>query len=387
MSFRKENIIKLYNSESEYKLIISVEDGDNFIKFQLKNMQAQINELYYLEMNLEQLISLNHYFRMFDSIIDCANNLSNIIKNSSPKLTKENEKMSLNIKFSAGLDAKEINLLLEKKIIESNQISNDLKEEINKLKTKVKDLEILVNKKDLMINEIKTNHENLKKSYDEFVNKTNLEIMNLKSLLPQQNNNFNNINPNFNFMTFDELRKKNNNEVSSIIDNDNEKIFLSGKFRELYPGKNVIYNLLYRKSRDSDRASIFHAKCDKVSGTLIIIKTETGLKFGGYTNATWEGNGIYKSDKSAFIYSLNNNKAYDIKPNCNAIFCSPFNGPCFCGKNEATLLIYDNSNMYGGICSNVENSNYKGYNSDYEINNGKNQFKIVDYEVFKVTIV
>ena len=43
--------------------------------------------------------------------------------------------------------------------------------------------------------------------------------------------------------------------------------------------------------------------------------------------------------------------------------------------------------MYGGSCSNVENSNYKGYNSDYEINKGKNEFKIAEYEVFKVTVV
>jgi hypothetical protein len=379
-------MIKLYNTENEYKLIISIEDGENFIKFQLLNMQNQ-NEMYYLENNLEQFVSLDKYFRMFDSITECADNLSHIIRNSSPRLTQENEKMSLKIRFAAGQDEREVNLILDKQVIESNQISNELREEINRLKTRVNDLEISINQKDIMINEIRTNHENLKKSYDSFVKQTNLELMNLKSLLPQQNKNFNNINPNPNFMTFDELRRQNSNEVSSIIDNNIEIMLLSGKFRELYPGKNVIYNLLYRMSRDSDKSSVFHAKCDKISGTLVVIKTEAGLKFGGYTNATWEGNNTYKSDKSAFIYSLNNNKIYDIMPNCNAILCSPFNGPCFCGKNVATLLVYDNSDMYGGACSDAVNSNYKGYNSDYEINKGKNEFKIAEYEVFKVNVV
>ena len=385
MSSQYENIIKLYNTEDEYKLKISADD--NLIIFQLENMQNQMNEIYYLEKTLEQLISLDKYFRMFDTTTECADNLSHIVRNSSPTLKRENENMSLKIRFAAGQDEREINLILEKRIIDSNQVSNELREEINRLRTRVDDLEMLVNKKDIMINEIRTNYENLKKSYDSFVNNINLELMNLKSLLPQQNNNVNNANPNHNFMTFDELRKKNSNEVSAIIDNDNEKLVLACKFRELYPGKNVIYNLLYRKSRDSDRSSIFHAKCDRISGTLVIIKTETGLKFGGYTNATWEGNDIYKSDKSAFIYSLNNNKTYDIMPNCNAIYCSPFNGPCFCGKNVATLLVYDNCNIYGGVCSNAGNSNYTGYNSDYEINNGQSDFRIADYEVFKVTLV
>ena len=385
MSSQYENIIKLYNTEDEYKLKISADD--NLIIFQLENMQNQMNEIYDLKKTLEQLISLDKYFRMFDTTTECADNLSHIVRNSSPTLKRENENMSLKIRFAAGQDEREINLILEKRIIDSNQVSNELREEINRLRTRVDDLEMLVNKKDIMINEIRTNYENLKKSYDSFVNNINLELMNLKRILPQQNNNVNNANPNHNFMTFDELRKKNSNEVSAIIDNDNEKLVLACKFRELYPGKNVIYNLLYRKSRDSDRSSIFHVKCDRISGTLVIIKTETGLKFGGYTNATWEGNDIYKSDKSAFIYSLNNNKTYDIMPNCNAIYCSPFNGPCFCGKNVATLLVYDNCNIYGGVCSNAGNSNYTGYNSDYEINNGQSDFRIADYEVFKVTLV
>jgi len=84
MSFHRENIIKLKNTECEYKLIISIEkEDDNFIKFQLENMQAQMNEIYYLEMDLEKLKLLNSYFRIFDSINDCATNLSNIIKDCS----------------------------------------------------------------------------------------------------------------------------------------------------------------------------------------------------------------------------------------------------------------------------------------------------------------
>lgn len=144
---------------------------------------------------------------------------------------------------------------------------------------------------------------------------------------------------------------------------------------------------MYRKSRDSDKALAFHSKCDKIRGTLIIIKTEEGLKFGGYTNETWEGNNITKTDNTAFIFSLNNNKDYDIKNNVNAIFCSPNFGPCFCGNNNPTLLVNDDSNKRGGSCCKAFDSNYNRYLDDYEINNGKKDFKIAELEVFKVTIV
>ena len=107
---------------------------------------------------------------------------------------------------------------------------------------------------------------------------------------------------------------------------------------------------MYKKSRDSDKAYAFHSKYDKIRGILILIKTENGLKFGGYTNETWEGNNIFKRDNTAFIFSLNNNKGYDIKNDLDAIYCSPSLGLCFCGNNNPTLLINDDSDTKGGTC-------------------------------------
>ena len=71
-----------------------------------------------------------------------------------------------------------------------------------------------------------------------------IDFINLKSLIPQQNN-MQNLNPNLN--TFEEQKKLNNDENSAIINNILELNFLSNKFRLIYPGKNVIYNLLYEK--------------------------------------------------------------------------------------------------------------------------------------------
>ena len=109
--------------------------------------------------------------------------------------------------------------------------------------------------------------------------------------------------------------------------------------------------------------------------------------FGGYTNETWEGNNIAKTDNISFIFSLNYNKAYDIKRNVNAIFCSPNYGPYFCGINSPTLLVNDDSNIRGGSCCKASESNFNGYTDDYEINNGNQNFRINEIEVFKVSMV
>ena len=391
MSFFKEHNIKLPNSEKEYILIIKVEkDDDKSMFFNLYNNQDFTNENYQIKIKLEELKLLNKIFRIFDSMKDCAETISNVLKNSNPKIIIEKNGASLIIDFYiSGMEKKnQISIFLKKQTIEPNMCYKLLLDEINKLTTKVNDLEILVNSKNKKINEIEKNYEELKQKHKLLEEQHNTDIINLKSLIPNQNNNNNNnnnINPNL--KTFEEQQKSNNNEQSTIINNLLELNFLGNQFRLIYPGKNVIYNLLYRKSRDSDKASVFHSKCDKIRGTLILIKTVDNLKFGGYTNETWEGDNVQKADNTAFIFSLNNNKAYKIKKNKKAIFCSPLYGPCFCGNNAATIIIHDNSDKEGGECSKAIDSNYDGFVDDYEINRGKSKFKISDIEVFKVTIV
>ena len=87
------------------------------------------------------------------------------------------------------------------------------------------------------------------------------------------------------------------------------------------------------------------------------------------------------------MFSLKNNKIYDVKKNKFAIYCSPNLGPTFWGDKTATLLINDNSEIKGGECCEAEFSNYEGYSSNYEINGGNKDFKINDLEVFKVTLI
>ena len=47
------------------------------------------------------------------------------------------------------------------------------------------------------------------------------------------------------------------------------------------------FKLIYRGSKDGFTAVVFHSKCDKMGPTLIIIKSEFELIFGGYTDIDW----------------------------------------------------------------------------------------------------
>ena len=385
MSFHKEHILKLSNSEEEYKLIMVVENNDNKISFDIYNIKNPTKESYNLKMTKDKLTSLDNYFRIFDNIIDCANNISDILKNSTPKLTKESDKMILSFTlFLPGQDKRDIKLYLDKKF-DINNIINGLIEEINILKTKVNDLEISLNKKDKMYEAIKCNYDELKNDYDLKFEQFNVQLANMKSLLPKKNDSDKNINPNL--KSFSDQCKENSNETSTILNNNLELNILSNKIRLLYPGKNVIYNLLYRKTRDSDNISIFHSKCDKIRGTLLIIQTSKGYKIGGYTNETWQGNNVSKKDNTAFVFNLNYNKVYDIKKDAEAIYCSPNFGPIFSGINAPSLLINDNYNIKGGETTTARNYNYNGLTDDYELSGGEKIFKIKELEVWKVTLV
>jgi hypothetical protein len=75
------------------------------------------------------------------------------------------------------------------------------------------------------------------------------------------------------------------------------------------------FTLVYRASRDGFSTEHFHAKCDNIPKTLSIIKArDNGNVFGGYTECTWNHNGLkYKQDNNAFIFSLVNKDNKPIK--------------------------------------------------------------------------
>ena len=89
---------------------------------------------------------------------------------------------------------------------------------------------------------------------------------------------------------------------SEIIKNKNEEEMLLNKINN--HGRNLQFNLLYKSINDTDRAEVFHRKCDKAQRSLVLIETINGRRFGGYKIQSWEGDGVDKKDDEAFVFSL-----------------------------------------------------------------------------------
>ena len=143
--------------------------------------------------------------------------------------------------------------------------------------------------------------------------------------------------------------------------------------------KKIIINLLYKASADSDKAAVFHEKCDKAKNTIVLVETKDGMRFGGYTACSWSGNCVDKNDQDAFIFSFDKMKTYDNIPGDEAIGCYPKFGPIFLG---CQIKIYDNAFTKGGTTYEKElNFNTE---EDYELTGGKRTFEIKDIEVYEV---
>ena len=138
-------------------------------------------------------------------------------------------------------------------------------------------------------------------------------------------------------------------------------------------------NLLYKATADSDKASAFHEKCDKANRTIVLIETDKGKRFGGYTSMSWKGEAEEKNDEEAFVFSLDKMKTYDNIPGELAIGCYPKFGPIFMG---CQIRIYDDAFVKGGTTF-EKGLNYNT-DEDFELNGGERNFIVKEIEVYEV---
>jgi DNA repair exonuclease SbcCD ATPase subunit len=69
--------------------------------------------------------------------------------------------------------------------------------------------------------------------------------------------------------------------------------------------KNSQFRLLYQATRDGFSSDDFHSYCDEIPNTLTIIKVKGNSNvFGGFCGFTWDASSNWKTDPSAFIFSL-----------------------------------------------------------------------------------
>jgi len=146
---------------------------------------------------------------------------------------------------------------------------------------------------------------------------------------------------------------------------------------------NIKLSLLYKATIDSDFSNKFHERCDNNSPTITLVKTEEGIRFGGYTTKTWNKDQECKQDDEAFLFSINLRKKYEIKKGVEcAIYCGGEYGPTF--GEGFDLCLCDNFMGVNGSYSNFPKSYGKG-SSTNELTEYNKNFKVSDVEVYLVS--
>ena len=226
----------------------------------------------------------------------------------------------------------------------------------------------------------------------EEVNKNNdIKVQNLKDLTTRLYNLFNNRPiPNNNFPTEDIMLTKTKEEryrilgiKSDIVHTLNELFYIS---RWLSSEKVTKLDLLFKGPNSNFDATSFHLGFDNIVPCLILIETTNGIRFGGFTNRTWKGENEYKSDNTAFLFSLNFLEKYPINQHCagTAILAKT---QYLCAFGKGDLVIFDHCNKCycksdfpnSYMCQNIQG------NPKLRLTNYNRDFIVKDYEVFLVS--
>ena len=333
---------------------------------EMESLKAQLSELNSLRAKVEELSEIKAQLGELNNLKQQLNKM-NLLKSQLGEIN------NLNAQFAelSGVQSQ----LKELKNLRS-QISqmNALKQQLNEL-NKFKNNAIEGDNLRRKLNEL----ENIKIQYEK-------EIRNLRDA---QNKN-----------KYSEYHKKKKTKMSSkigmeskqllfedipqpilikgdIIHSTDELELVTKKINKL--NQKLTLNLLYKATADSDKAEAFHSKCDDAKSTLVLVETDKGRRFGGFTTCSWSGDCIEKKDEDAFIFSFDKMMTYDNIPGEEAIGCYPNFGPVFLG---CQIRIYDNAFSKGGTTFE------KGLNffteEDYELTGGEKEFNINEIEVYEV---
>ena len=330
-NFNKEIELKS-DKNNLYKIIFTSNENNLIIQASSKN--SLINETFSNKFSIEK-IRENKYLSICDNLKEVCNELESRINTKDMLIIEDENNLIISIALPS-VKVKEIKFGLIKITKNENEKINELTNIILELKNKINELENTVSNQQKEINILKE--------------KTN-------------------------FIPINELNQ------SKILEGEDYS-FINSLFSE-----KCSFNLLYRATRDGSYPKDYHKKCDNQGPTLTLIKTDNNRKFGGYVSKDRQygtRDEVFVKDKNAFIFSINKKTKYNIKDeNTDAFSNSSIRGPNF----TASLGFYcneDSGNMFKPRNS-YESKTNPSYNSNnaYEFA-GKNEFKAVEIEVFKV---
>jgi len=174
-------------------------------------------------------------------------------------------------------------------------------------------------------------------------------------------------------------------QIDSNILFKEDALFISKRLTDReYSDRKVVFNLIYRASRDGADASSYHSKCNGKINTVTVVQTVKGSKFGGYTETQIQDGNIGYKDPNSFLFSINKMKIYEnLNKDSNVIRHYRENGPFFIGG----FVVFDrnlNDNYSNYVCDKSSFNFFSDNEKEYEINHGEKFFNIKELEVFEI---
>ena len=317
---KKKYNLIVYNSSST--LVITISEGGDLLKKE-----------YSKEFTLKDLSQNGKFFKLFDDIASCIISLKETFENKKPRIKEENNYIELTI-IPLLTAMGETTLIIPIKKSDDKEIINNLCDIIKVQANDIKDLKERVN------------------------------ILEEKMKKLEENNIIKRI-------------KNKDGLIGDIIKNEEQYNLICDYIDK---NKDFKFELLYKGTLDGDTYNIFHKKCDNQGPTISIIESTDGQIFGGYASKSWDINS--KSDipdPDSFLFNINIKKKYCVSNN-KGLFKS-IGYICDIGGDSFHELWLDNNYLSKyGWCDNGNGFNFK----NYELSGGKKQFKVKEYEVYKV---
>ena len=352
--------------QKEYKLKSSINNSNEYdIKLIAKDTSlsiylCNINEItpfiYQKVYTLEDLIKISKVFKLCDNITEVISYINENFESNLVTLKEENID-SVNLYFKMTLP---------------NKSEENFKFEISKIHLQQNESFDILFK---AVSGIKK--ENKKK--DEEIEILKTEINNLKQQINSMKIEFEKKNKEISEKLFSLLNKQNilNNKIfKNLIENAIiEK-------REEIKNKNIGWKLIYKASRDGGSVTDCHSKCNNISDTVSIIFSSTGRIFGVYRNIAINGDGPWRIDNNAFIFSVDNNKIYRVKKGNKVI---AFDDDCFI-QYMNTLVLTGNilTNQYNDKNTNTMNNYFEGFTRNFELNGGNQYYYVEEFLVYSL---
>ena len=132
-------------------------------------------------------------------------------------------------------------------------------------------------------------------------------------------------------------------KITDFIKNNKYKNRINFIFESLNDNMEISFSkvkMIYRSSIHGDNTKTLHELCDNKQNVLIVIKSDNGCLFGGFSKIGFKTSksGEEKIDNHSFLFSITNQKIYPVINNKPVICHYPnYYGLCF----YDSLYFYD----------------------------------------------